>query len=154
MSKNYTHLSVVQRYQIEALLLIGSTQKSIAENLGVSASTICREIQRNSPKAGVGALTYSGSNAQRRTRLRHRDKPKHHWFNAEMKQSCRNWLKIEKYSPEIMSVEGRKKWTRFVSHETIYKWIWECKKSHRREDSPDKKLYLQLKHNPRRQKRG
>lgn len=145
---------MVQRYQIEALIKVGLTQKSIAETLGVSASTISRELRRNTPCTGVGALTYHATNAQRRTRLRHRDKPKHSWFEPTMKQKCRSWLKVEKYSPALMSIEGKKIFKSFVSHETIYKWIWHCKKSHRAEDAADRKLYLHLRHNPRRQKRG
>jgi len=154
MSKNYTHLSLEQRYQIEALLKAGNTQKRIAEIIGKSASTICRELRRNTPNGGVGSFQYWASNAVRRTRIRHRDKPKTIRFARKMKQMCRDWLENEKYSPELMSVKGKELLGYFVSHETIYKWIWRCKRSHRREDAQDRKLYLKLKHNPRRQKRG
>ncbi len=47
MSKNYTHLSLVQRYQIEVLLLAGCKQKQIAVQLNVHCSTISRELKRN-----------------------------------------------------------------------------------------------------------
>lgn len=154
MSKNYTHLSQEQRYQIEALLKAGHRQNLIAELIGVSPSTLSREIHRNTPQAGVGSFIYWASNAQRRTFLRHRDKVKFIRFAPWMKQLCRDWLKNEKYSPELMSAEGKRLHGSFISHETIYKWIWRCKKSNRREDQQDKKLYLRLRHNPRRQKRG
>lgn len=154
MSKNYNHLSVEQRYQIEALIHKGHSQKSIAEYLGVSASTICRELKRNTPQGGVGSFRYWASNAQRRTDHRHRVKPKQHRFTERMKRCCRLWLEIEKYSPELISVVGKREYGEFVSYETIYKWIWRCKRSNRAEDKRDKKLYLQLRHNPRRQKRG
>ncbi|MFN5182850.1 MAG: helix-turn-helix domain-containing protein, partial [Bacteroidota bacterium] len=39
MSKNYKQLSLEQRYQIEALLKAGMSQKSIATQLNVHPST-------------------------------------------------------------------------------------------------------------------
>jgi transposase, IS30 family len=154
MSKNYSQLSVEQRYQLEALLKKGHSQKAIAEVLQVHPSTISRELKRNTPQGGVGSFTYWASNAQRRTELRHRDKPKRTYFTAQMRWLCRSWLLHEKYSPELMSAYGKAQLGYFVSHETIYKWIWRCKRSNRKEDKQDQKLYLQLRHNPRRQKRG
>lgn len=154
MSKNYTHLSQEQRYQIEALLKAGQNQKTIADLLGVSASTICRELKRNIPQGGTGSFIYRAANAQRRTHLRELAKPKNNSFTYAMKQQCRSWLVNEKYSPELMSVLGKSQDENFVSHETIYKWIWRCKESRRAADRHDTKLYLRLRHNPRRQKRG
>ena len=154
MSKNYSQLNVEQRYQIEALLKAGHSQKEIARVIGVHPSTISRELRRNIPRGGVGSYVYWASNAQRRTFLRHRDKPKRSYFTAQMRQLCRALLRQEKYSPELISVYGQQLLGDFVSHETIYKWIWQCKRSHRRADRQDRKLYLLLRHNPRRQKRG
>ncbi|WP_081720436.1 helix-turn-helix domain-containing protein [Sediminibacterium sp. C3] len=47
MTKNYTQLSLVQRYQIEAFVEDGMKQKKIADYLGVNPSTISRELRRN-----------------------------------------------------------------------------------------------------------
>lgn len=154
MPKDYNHLCCEQRYQIEVLLKSGNTQKQIAELLGVHRSTISREIKRNTPKAGKGANDYRASNAQRRVYLRHKLKPKAHKFIEPMKQFCRSRLEHEKYSPQLISVEGLRIYGEFVSHETIYKWIWSCKQSHKARDRADRKLYLKLRHARRRQKRG
>lgn len=154
MSKNYEQLSLEQRYQIEALIKTGQTQSRIAEILGVHPSTVSRELRRNTPRGGLGSFTYWASNAQRRTDCRHRDKPKRSRFTKQMRELCRTWLTQEKYSPELISVCGKEALGDFVSHETIYKWIWRCKRSNRRDDQKDRKLYLKLRHNPRRQKRG
>lgn len=154
MTKNYKHLCREQRYQIEALVKSGHTQKYISELLGVHPSTICRELKRNTPGGGVGSGQYWASNAERRTRLRHRLKAKASYFNEHSKAICRRWLRDLKYSPELISVEGRRLFNAFVSHETIYKWIWTCKTSNRKADKGDRKLYLTLKHASRRQKRG
>jgi transposase, IS30 family len=154
MSKNYHQLSSVQRYQIEALIEAGESQIHIAKIIGVHASTVSRELNRNTPKAGQGALLYRAQNAQRRTELRKREKPRRELFTSEMKQLCRDWLVNEKWSPELISVKGKQLLGYFPSHETIYRWIWYCKHSHKREHRKDQKLYLLLRHIPRRQKRG
>ena len=71
-----------------------------------------------------------------------------------MKAITRDWMTHEKFSQELIEFEGRKQLGDFVSHETIYKWIWSCKHGNRREDKQDKKLYQHLAHGGRRQKRG
>ena len=48
----YKQLTEVQRYQIEALNKAQKEQKEIAEIIGVSASTICRELKRNTGLRG------------------------------------------------------------------------------------------------------
>lgn len=154
MSKNYNQLSSEQRYQIEALLQNEVTQKEIARIIGVNASTICRELKRNTPKRGRGALEYRAKNAQRRTDLRHQTKPKHVKFTDDMKVLARGLLQKEKYSPELIHEQGKIEFRDFVSHETIYQWIWSGKVSNKREDRKDKKLYLHLAHGRRRRKRG
>jgi IS30 family transposase len=50
MSKNYTQLSLVQRYQIDAFLKAGMKQKKIAEAIKVTPSTISRELAKNTAK--------------------------------------------------------------------------------------------------------
>ena len=154
MSKNYKHLCQEQRYQIEALLNAGHTQKSISISLGVHASTIHRELKRNTAKAGRGAGQYRADNAQWKTQERHRKKPKRILFDEHQKVICRRGLENKKYSPELISMEGKQAEDSFVSHETIYKWIWKCKKGNRAADRKDKKLYLKLRHGHRRRKRG
>jgi IS30 family transposase len=154
MSKNYSQLSLGQRYQIEALQKAGKKQKQIAVILDVHPSTISRELKRNTPRSGLGAKTYWADNAQRRTTLRHQQKLKRTRFTSEHKQFCRDRLRIEKYSPELISAEGKKLFNYFVSGETIYQWIWRCKKSNRGADKPDRSLYKLLRHACRKRKRG
>ncbi len=61
MSKNYTHLSIDQRYQIEALLKTGATQKEIACIVHFHPSTISRELKRIVGSRGRGAGGLSNS---------------------------------------------------------------------------------------------
>ena len=49
---NYKQLNQAQRYQIEILKKAGKNQKEIAALLGVSESTISRELARNQGKKG------------------------------------------------------------------------------------------------------
>lgn len=151
MSKNYNQLSLEQRYQIEALVKAGLKQKTIAEQIGVSASTICRELRRNTAKRGRTANEYVAINAQRKTNLRHSQKHKPIRFNEKMKHIVVQHLTVERWSPELISQccgDG------MVSHERIYQWIWECKHTNLRENKEYKKLYEYLRHGKRRRKRG
>jgi len=50
--RNYKQLNQAQRYQIEILMKAGKNQKEIAELLGVSPPTICRELKRNKGQKG------------------------------------------------------------------------------------------------------
>jgi IS30 family transposase len=44
----YKHLTIEERYHIDALKKAGYLQKNIAKEIGVSASTISKELKRNS----------------------------------------------------------------------------------------------------------
>jgi len=153
-SKKYSHLSQEQRYQIEVLLQTGKSQKEISDLIKVSPSTISRELKRNIPKRGRGSGEYTARLAQRRTDVRHQVKPKRVKFTEAQKKQCRRLLKEEKYSPELISTVCRKTNADFVSHETIYQWIWASKASHHRDLRMDNDLYKALKHGCRRRKRG
>ena len=154
MSKNYTQLSLGQRYQMEALLKAGLRQKFIAEQIGVHASTISREKKRNVAKRGRTSGEYIAVNAQRKTDLRHQMKPKQVIFSSAMQQVVVEQLREEKWSPEIISVVGNSNGQCPVSHERIYQWIWECKHTNKKKNRPYKKLYQCLKHGKRHRKRG
>ena len=154
MSKNYNQLSLEQRYQIEAFKKAGMKQKEIAEHIGVHPSTISRELGRNVASRGRTAGEYHAHNAQRRTDLRHQKKRKMVKFSRQMKLQAVRWLTIEKWSPEIISVQGNKTGKCPVSHEWLYQWIWNCKHGNKRADKPYKKLYEHLRHGKRRRKRG
>ena len=154
MSKNYTHLSLDQRYQIEALLKTGIKQKEIAAIVEVHPSTITRELKRNVGSRGRGAGVYQSANAQRRTNLRHQEKPKKVIFTKSMKDWIVDRLKEDKWSPELISHQGKKTGECPISHEWIYQWIWDCKHSNRKQNKEFKQLYSYLKHGKKRRKRG
>lgn len=152
--KKYKQLTVEQRYQIEALLQAGLSQTDIGNQLGVHRSTISRELNRSVPKRGRGSGAYSALNAERKTRLRHHHKHKRLLFTAGMKQEIAEKMQQDKWSPELISEKWKQQGKQVVTHETIYKWIWESKHSNKLENKPYKLLYKELKHGKRRQKRG
>ena len=154
MSKNYTQLSLEQRYQIEALLKAGLKQKSIAHQLKVHPSTISRELSRNIALAGKTSGEYLARNAQRRTNLRHYHKPKQVIFSETMKQYAIQRLTVDRWSPELISAIGRQTGECRVSHEWLYHWIWETKFSNKKAAKIHKGLYRFLRHGRRRRKRG
>jgi len=154
MTKKFFQLTLEQRYQIEALKNAGLDQTGISKIIGVNKSTICREYKRNIPLCGFGAKFYFAEKAQKKTDLRHTEKYKHISFSDEMKQDASQMMRVEKYSPELICAQWRKGGKAGVSHETIYKWIWDCKHTNRKAQVKDKQLYLHLKHGRRKRKRG
>jgi len=154
MTKNYTQLSLIQRYQIESFITSGMKQNWIAEQLGVNPSTISREIRRNTAQRGRTAGTYLAANAQRRTEQRHQHKPKLVKFDLSMKKQAVQWLSVEKWSPELISVKGKETGKCPLSIEWLYQWIWQSKHGNKAADKPYKRIYLHLKHGRRRRKRG
>ena len=143
--KKYKQLSPEQRYIIALMIKQGKTKTSIALEIGCSVSTVCREIKRNSTVKG-----YDANEAQRRTALKHMIKPKHTRFDWYQMLYIRSMLFTDRYSPELISVTGKAVFGSFVSHETIYKWIWRSKHQYRE----DKHLYMYLRHGRRKRKRG
>lgn len=142
--KNYKQLTVEQRYQIEALLQAGLTQTNISKQLGVHKSTVSRELKRSIPKRGRGSGKYSASNAEKKTRLRHHHKHKRVLFTSNMKQAIAKKMEKDKWSPELISEKWKQQGIPIVSHETIYKWIWESKHSNKLENKPYKLLTKNL----------
>jgi transposase, IS30 family len=146
--KTFTQLVESERIKIEVLLQGGFSLTEIARQLARPVSTISREIKRN------GSRKYKAARAQYISHQRHRHKPKSVVFDQSMKDYIRHQLKDRKWSPEIISVEGRKHRSDFISHEWIYRWIWQMKFSLRKAHQPYQLLYKHLKHSHRRKKRG
>ena len=151
--KKYKQLSPEQRYTIERLLSIGYNQVEIAKTINAHKSTICRELKRNVNKRGRYANEYNSIRANEKTKLRHKHKAK----NVKLQQWHLDYigkkLRNEKWSPEYVSERGKLEYGDFVSHETIYTYIWMCKSSNKRIYSQNKDLHKYLRHHKRRHKR-
>lgn len=152
--KKYNQLNLGQRYQIECLLELGYNQTEIANKIGCNKSTICRELKRNIAKRGRGAGRYGAELSQRKTDYREKKKNKAKRFTSKMKRFVRKQLKAQRWSPELISKKGKQKYGDFVSAETIYSYLWMCKKSNKKQYAQDKDLHQYLRHNKRYAKRS
>jgi len=117
-------LTVEQRYAISVMKSKGDTQVLIAEALGKSKSTICRELQRNCDgRSGA----YRHELAQHKCNQRHHSKPKRLCFTDQMRAYVDTWL-LEDYSPEQIAGRAKLDIIDCVSHERIYQYVWQDKK--------------------------
>ena len=114
------HLTLEQRYKIEAYKNTGISITKIAEYVGRDKSVISREIKRNSDQRnGV----YKADLADKKAINRHKNKNKKRTFTADVEVNVLHYLTND-YSPE--QVVGRSKIdnVEMVSVETIYQYIW------------------------------
>jgi len=120
--RNYKQLSQAQRYQIEILNKAGKNQKEIAELLGVSPATICRELKRNKGKKG-----YRPRQAQIKAVKRRREAAKALKMTDEVILVIEEKISLD-WSPEQVSGWLKINQGIFISHERIYQHIWEDKR--------------------------
>ena len=114
------HLTLEQRYKIEAYINAGSSISEIAELVDKDKSVISREIKRNSDqRSGV----YKAVLADKKALNRHNVKPKKCTLTTEVEANILFYLKKD-YSPE--QIVGRAKIDKraMVSTERIYQYIW------------------------------
>ena len=136
--RTYQQLTQGQRYQIYALMKMGSKQTQIAEFIGVDKSTISRELSRNCGQRG------------------YRPKQAHALAQGRRKQGKRRiraetWALVEakvrmEWSPEQISGWLLRHYDIQVSHEWIYQYILSDK-----QDGGD--LYKHLRCQKKRRKR-
>lgn len=96
-------------------------QSDIAKEIKVDKSTISRELRRN----GSGRWKYNPSRAARFARERHRDKRKHRIDEVTWARVDR-LLRLE-WRPEQISIRLKIENWPTVSHETIYKHVYQNK---------------------------
>lgn len=114
----YKHLTQEQRYYIYVERQKGSTQKSIAEAIGVSEGTISRELRRNGGRNG----SYNFQKAQQKAESRAHRSPGNRAAGERLKWRVRELLTREQWSPK--QIAGRlKQKGHSISHETIYAMI-------------------------------
>jgi len=138
----YKQLTAEERYQIEALKREGFNQSEIAHSLNRHPSTINRELARNSDHKG-----YRGKLAVSRTDRRRREAKKSEKLDCAMCSMIENLLS-DYLSPEQISGRLKLELGIEISHETIYRYIRNDKKS-----SGNLYKYLRSKGKPYR-KRG
>ncbi len=119
-----SHLTYEQRYTISVMLQSGHTQKSIALALNKDKSVISREISRNKDKRNSA---YSADKAQDKCDDRHRKKNKHIKLTSDMRSYILDKLE-DKFSPEQIVGWSKRNNIECVSHQWIYKMVWDDKR--------------------------
>ena len=152
--KKYNQLNLGQRYKIECLLKLGYNQTEISIQIGCHRSTVSRELKRNVGKRGRSAGIYNAERSQNKAIRREKVKLKLKRLTPKMLSYIRKKLEKQRWSPELISEKGKEKYGDFVSHETIYKYIWKAKKSNKTLFCRDKKLHEFLRHIKRYSKRS
>jgi IS30 family transposase len=130
MGTHYNHLTELDRLTIDSMLLLGHSQRSVAKALGVSPSTISREVRRAKVKDSWRYFALFGQRA--RTAGRKRAGRARRKLGGDLRSPC--WQHVlaglrRGWSPE--QIAGRLKSmdcaandpslsTPYVSHETIY----------------------------------
>lgn len=129
-SRKGQHLTISDREAILAGLAAGHSMRAIAAGLGVSPSTISREVARNRDcrRAGAG-VDYSPSRAQlKAVHRRHRVRPCKLATNARLRSWVQEKLVRERWSPKLIALmlveEFPDDESMRVSHETIYQSLY------------------------------
>jgi IS30 family transposase len=118
---NYNQLTENERYQIDAFIKAGLTQKEIADQLERSPSTISRELKRNS-----GLRGYRPAQAQRLSYSRRVEAYKAIKLTDEVKTWIKDLIRQELSPQQVVDYLLRHK-KLSLHHETIYQLIYSDK---------------------------
>jgi IS30 family transposase len=132
MPKGYHHLTYAQRSQITILKASGDSPTKIARALNVHHTTISRELKRNFDNEA-----YHYEKAQAKSTLRRASRANKK-MQSEIATTVKQKLKLQ-WSPVQISGFLKRHKIAFISHETIYKYIWKDK-------AQGGELYKDLRH--------
>ncbi len=138
----YTHLTAGERYQIYTMHRNGNTLQQIGDFVGRNKSSVSRELRRNRGERGYRAKQAHELASERRSVANAgnvRRIPQATWDTAEA-------MLRQEHSPEQVSGRLRLIQGEAVSHETLYRRIYEDKA-----DGGD--LHLHLRSQKKRRKR-
>lgn len=121
--RHYQQLAYDQRCQISALKERGCSQREIAESIGVSQSTVSRELARN-----TGFRGYRHKQAQNRANKRRKEAAVATKMTLQMITLIELKIRLE-WSPEQISGWLLEEQEELISHETIYLHVWADKKA-------------------------
>lgn len=121
--RHYTQLTMEQRYQISGLKKAGFNQSGIALDLNVHKTTISRELRRNKGQRG-----WRPGQAQKKATNRRQNCVGASKFRPE------SWQEVDKlirqnFSPAQISGRMALENTLRISHETIYRHIYDDKRA-------------------------
>jgi len=123
VKRRYQQLTYEQRCQIYTLMKTGFSQRYIASEIGVSQSTVSRELSRNSGDRG-----YRYKQAQRNATERRESACKATKMTVSVIGLIVSKVRLD-WSPEQISGWLKIERGISISHETIYLYIWSDKQS-------------------------
>lgn len=121
----YTHLTSAERCVIDSMWSRSHSFHSIARALGRSPSTISREVRRNID--GPGQYNPHLANVlywRRRERLVKRPKTENPWLMGYVRRGLKKAWSPEQIAGRLRMVLFPKTPKRWLSHETIYRYVW------------------------------
>ncbi|MEK5478132.1 IS30 family transposase [Paenibacillus sp. FSL R5-0407] len=118
---SYSHLSIIERGQLETLHRLGWSTRAIGQHLGRHHSSIARELKRGRVKACYEAEAAQGSYRQRRVSCVPTGK-----FTPELAKDLQERLE-QTWSPEQIAEKRRCESLSFVCFKTIYRWLYDGK---------------------------
>jgi IS30 family transposase len=136
MPEGYLHLTYEQRCQIYALLQSAHSQADIARQLGVTRSTVSRELARNAGARGYRFKQAHAAASRRRQQASNRPRKMTPYVVALIERI----MTQQQWSPEQIAGRLAREGIVSISHETIYRHVWEDKKD-------GGNLHLHLRHN-------
>ena len=129
--KTYKQLTFAQRYEIALLRKQGKSQQSISDAVGVSKSSISRELARNSASG-----KYEAEEAQRRCVYK-KSRRKAYKLTDSIKADIVIGLKAD-LSPEQIVGQASLEQKEMVSHETIYRFVYNQQKKEKQQKEQQK----------------
>ena len=122
--KNYRRFEYEDRCQLHALVKRGLAQEDIAAALGFSQGTISREFRRNRGKRGYRFKQAQNKTACRQRVVRRRARK----LTTALRRKIECKLRQERWSPEQISGWLKTEHDVSLSHERIYRMIWQDKR--------------------------
>lgn len=118
---SYSHLSIVERGQLETLAELGWTTREIGRKLKRHHSTIARELQRAQSNDHYVAEAAQEAYVQRRASCIPAGK-----FTPELAEELQEKLELT-WSPEQIAGKRRSEGEASVCFKTIYRWLYDGK---------------------------
>ncbi len=119
---HYHHLSIFEREKLLVMHSEGKSIRTIAKEIGRSASTISRELKRNRlPKQSYSAIAAQNEYSKRRERCRRHKR----LSNVALRETVARLFLEQQWSPEQISNRLKYENSEFkISYSTIYRAIY------------------------------
>jgi transposase, IS30 family len=123
--RTYRRISYEDRCQLHALRTAGQTQAAIGKALGLSQGTVSRELARNTGQRGYRFQQAQRNAQSRQQQVRHKPRK----LTLRVRRAIARKLREERWSPEQISFWLRAERGVVISHEWIYRMIWDNKRA-------------------------